>query len=431
MIYWAQLLHFYQPPTQLPEVLHKICNESYRPLIEVFSKHANARATININGVLTEMLYYHGYGDIIDGLIQLAEKGQIEFVGSGKYHPILPLIPRKEMERQIRHNRITNSHFFGKAYKPVGFFPPEMCYSREIVEPIVDSDHKWLIAGGIACPVDWPLDRIHYVEHNSERLMVFFRDDILSNKISFQEVDAPGFLENLKQLKGDRENSYIVTAMDAETYGHHIQDWERLFLAEVYEEIQPTLETFSAFKQATVLAKQQDQFITDDRLQHEIKVVTISELLDIFPAGTQLELRASSWSTTGDDLSADNPFPLWKDKVNEIHRLQWEHLNICFDMVDMALSITDNEESKRFATISRGLLDRALHSCQFWWASRRPMWDINLIHLGLIDQWRVIVNAYRAINKGKIKDKIKTEYYHKLVAARDIRNKITDRLYIW
>jgi hypothetical protein len=59
------------------------------------------------------------------------------------------------------------------------------------------------------------------------------------------------------------------------------------------------------------------------------------------------------------------------------------------------------------------------------------MWDINLIHLGLIDQWRVIVNAYRAINKSKIKDKIKTEYYHKLVAARDIRNKITDRLYLW
>ena len=431
MIYWAQLLHFYQPPTQLPEVLHKICNESYRPLIEVFSKHPNARATININGVLTEMLWYHGYGDIIDGLVKLAEKGQIEFVGSGKYHPILPLIPRKEMERQIRLNRITNSHFFGKAYKPSGFFPPEMCYSKEIVDPIVESGHQWVIVGGIACTVDWPLDKIHYVERNSDRLMVFFRDDILSNKISFQEVDAAGFLENLKQLKGDRENSYVVTAMDAETYGHHIQDWENLFLAEVYEEIQPTIETFAAFKQATVLARQQDQFISDDKLQNEIKVVTISELLNVFPAGSRIEPRASSWSTTGDDLLADNPFPLWKDKVNEIHRLQWEHLNICFDLVDRALSITDNEESKRFAVISRGLLDRALHSCQFWWASRRPMWDINLVHLGLIDQWRVIVNAYRAINKGSVEEKVKREYYHKLVAARDIRNKITDRLFVW
>ena len=62
-----------------------------------------------------------------------------------------------------------------------------MCYSKEIVEPIVESGHQWVIVGGIACTVDWPLDKIHYVERNSDRLMVFFRDDILSNKISFQE----------------------------------------------------------------------------------------------------------------------------------------------------------------------------------------------------------------------------------------------------
>ena len=34
-IYWANLLHFYQPPIQIPEILRKVVNESYRPLIEV------------------------------------------------------------------------------------------------------------------------------------------------------------------------------------------------------------------------------------------------------------------------------------------------------------------------------------------------------------------------------------------------------------
>jgi len=29
-----------------------------------------------------------------------------------------------------------------------------------------------------------------------------------------------------------------------------------------------------------------------------------------------------------------------------------------------------------------------------WWASNRPMWDINLIHMGLLDQLRTVVNAY-------------------------------------
>ena len=42
MIFWAQLFHFYQPPTQLPSVLEKICNESYKPLLEVFREYPQA-----------------------------------------------------------------------------------------------------------------------------------------------------------------------------------------------------------------------------------------------------------------------------------------------------------------------------------------------------------------------------------------------------
>jgi hypothetical protein len=90
----------------------------------------------------------------------------------------------------------------------------------------------------------------------------------------------------------------------------------------------------------------------------------------------------------------------------------------------------DTEEGKYFAYISRGLLDLTLHSDQFWWASRRPMWDLNLIHLGLVNQWRVIINAYHAINKSKADEQTKTDYYRKVIAARDIRNKIEDRLFI-
>ena len=33
MVYWAPILHLYQPPTQFPAVLKRICDESYRPLI--------------------------------------------------------------------------------------------------------------------------------------------------------------------------------------------------------------------------------------------------------------------------------------------------------------------------------------------------------------------------------------------------------------
>jgi len=64
MIYWAQLFHFYQPSTQRPSVLEKICDESYRPLLDVFREYRSAKATVNINGVLTEMLKDCGHSDI-------------------------------------------------------------------------------------------------------------------------------------------------------------------------------------------------------------------------------------------------------------------------------------------------------------------------------------------------------------------------------
>jgi len=157
----------------------------------------------------------------------------------------------------------------------------------------------------------------------------------------------------------------------------------------------------------------------------------MSELLEFFPQGRRVEPLASSWSTSAQDLAAENSYPLWKERGNEIHRLQWEHIGITIELVDKAMEVADSDEAKRFANIARGLLDRSLHSCQFWWASRRPMWDINLIHKGLLEQQETIVNAYRAINLSQTEEDLKRDYYHKLVAARDVRNKIIDRLFVW
>jgi alpha-amylase/alpha-mannosidase (GH57 family) len=429
MIYWAQLLHFYQPPTQVPSVLRKVCNESYRPLLYVFEEYPNARLTINFNGVLTDMLIDCGHKDIIEGFRNLAEMGQIEFTETGKYHPILPLIPKEEAKRQIDLNAQTNRHFFGRSYAPQGFFPPEMCYSQDILQPIIKSGCRWIILSGIACPVEWPVDIIYRAESNGQEIAVFFRDDVLSNRISFQALGPKEFIVHLEQWQGERENIYVVTAMDAETYGHHIQGWERTFLAKVYEELEPSTEPLEEVKQATALAGQHVSLLTNGEAATKIQMVTVSQLLDLFPLGQTIEPLASSWSTSAEDIKVANYYPLWRDKNNEVHHLQWEHLSICIDLVNKALECADSEESRRSAAIARGLLDRAEHSCQMWWASNRPMWDINLVHMGLLDQWRTVVNAYRAINKSGANEETKREYYRRAVAARDIRSRLEDKLF--
>jgi len=243
-------------------------------------------------------------------------------------------------------------------------------------------------------------------------------------------MEAKEFIAHLEKWQGDKENIYVVTAMDAETYGHHIQGWERTFLARVYQElVSSNKEPLAGVRQTTALAGQHTTLLTNREAAGKIQMVTISQLLDLFPRGQPIEPRPSSWSTTAEDMQAGNYYPLWRDQSNEIHRLQWEHLDICIELVNKALECADNEESHQSATIARGLLDRAEHSCQMWWASKRPMWDVNLIHMGLLDQWRTVVNAYRAIYKSGVDEKTKHEYYRRAVAARDIRSKLEDKLF--
>ncbi len=428
-IYWAQLLHFYQPPIQIPEVLRKVVDESYRPLISMLAEHPYAKVNVNINGVLTEMLYENGYRDVIDGLKELAERGQVEFVGSAKYHAILPLISDHEQRRQIRRNHLTNRHFFGDSYQPKGFFPPEMCYDKSFLDPMIDLGHEWVIMSGVACPAAWPTNVIYETTSpEGHAVAVIFRDDVLSNKISFQDLDGRGFVDHLRTSHPDAQgDTYIVTAMDAETFGHHIENWDQLFLGEAYEAVAP----YAEMVEARSLAKTTQALMTMTREGGDDPVmsVTISELFDHFPRAASIDPRPASWSTTHEDLDAGVPYPLWHAPGNYIHKLQWEHVDLALSLVSTAQEVADSASSSRHAEIARGLMDPALHSCQFWWASRRPHWDINMIARGLDQQASVVLNAFRAINLSSAEEDVKRDAYYKVVASRDIQSKIHDQLF--
>jgi len=397
--------------------------------------------------VLTEMLHDHGFSDVVQGLRDLATRGQVELTGSAKYHPILPLIPKEEMVRQISLNAKVNKHLLGAEYNTKGFFPPEMCYSRDILKPVIDAGHSWIALSGIACPVEWPMNVIHEISIDGSNIAVFFRDNILSDKISFHSIDAEGFIGHLKEMRGWASGDiYVITAMDAETFGHHIQDWERLFLAEVYEALGSEMsDRYPAVSRAqlspaisdspenlNMIARQHESLLQSQEAAEgkDIGVVTISQLLDIFPRGSTIEPVPSSWSTSKEDIEAGNPYPLWKDSNNAIHRLQWWHLQIALELVSKAVSVAHSEPVKRYSDIARALMDASLHSCQFWWANRKPMWDINLIDRGLEQQRQVIVNAYKAISMSDCSGEEKTEFYYRVVAARDIRNKVADKIFM-
>lgn len=420
-IYWAPLLHFYQPPTQTHNILQRITDECYRPLVRVFLEHPNARATLNINAVLSEMLHDHGYGDVLEGLRELGERGQVEFTGSARYHAILPLIPRAEQRRQIQQNHAANRRLLGKAYAPQGLFPPEMCYGPEMMEAVESEGFRWFVMSGVGCPGAWPMNVVDQVEADGGRVSVFFRDDVLSNRVSFGNVDAPGFLRNVRELGGyHKGNVYVVTAQDAETFGHHIKGWEKDFLGRVFVALGEPPDALPRGRRAAAAA---------DPAGKPIRVSTISALLDVFPPGDVISPKPSSWSTSAEDLKAGNPYPLWSSPGNVLHALLWDLVGLTIDLANKARDLADTPESKRGALDARRLLDEALHSDQWWWASRRPMWSPDMVLRGVMLQEHTAVAAYGAIAASTASSVQKRELYYKLLAARHVRGQIEDALF--
>jgi alpha-amylase/alpha-mannosidase (GH57 family) len=411
MTAWAQLLHFYQPPTQTHDMLRRVAEESYRPLLRVLKEHRQAHLAVNMNGVLTESLQEHGLGDVVEGLRELGDRGQVEFVGSGKFHPILPLIPNAERRRSIAENVLANRPLGPGAEGPKGFFPPELCYSAEILPAVASAGYDWVLLSGVACPAEWPTDVVHRVPADGRQLALLFRDDVRSNRVSFRDADPQRFVEDLSRI-GDGQPAYVVTAMDAETYGHHIKGWERDFLAATY-----------------ALVERPHRGRHPDRSTSAVRMVTPGEVVREFEPGSLVEPLPSSWSTTRDDIAAKNPYPLWRAPGNRVHELQWDYVEHCLDVLAVARRYAAGfEEAEKFAHLAGDVLQPALHSCQFWWASRRPMWDVTLIERGFLLLNSVLVYAAKSVMAGPASGRVKHEVSWRLAAANETRTRLEREL---
>ena len=84
------LLHFYQPANQQPDILDQIVHQCYRPVFKGLVNLNKPCVNLNIAGSLLDLLDKYRYFEIIDMIRTLKDKNIAEFVGSSKYHALLP-----------------------------------------------------------------------------------------------------------------------------------------------------------------------------------------------------------------------------------------------------------------------------------------------------------------------------------------------------
>jgi len=372
---WLNFLHFYQPANIDSYEIKLALDKSYWRVIRLLEENPKFRLTINISGCLLERLFEMGENDFIERLKKLVIEDRVELVGTAAYHALLPLVPEEEIKRQISENEEILKKHFGQNFKPKGFFFPEMAYSASAARVVKEFGYEYAI-----------LDEFSAIQiENFDRSKVY-KDRISGLKIIFRDRDQsraypPDLIMKYLKEKDKHQNDLLITATDGELYGlrHEDPTGEIEKIAKLENDVKT--KTFSQFK--------------EECLESEIK---------------EVDLRPSSWESSEKDLENGQPFILWNNKKNKIHRDLWR-------LANLALSLNDEYENDENYYWYRWHLVRGLASCTFWWASANDFssnfgpyaWSPDIVDRGLND----LIRSVRSLSgKNSKQAKISAEKYY-------------------
>lgn len=338
---WANVFHVYQPPQWDPNVLKQVVLEAYRPLAQNLLSTPSLKITLNITASLSEQLAQYHYDDIIDAFTVCAKRGQIEFLASAAYHPLLPLIPKQQVVRQIHLNTQINRKIFGKVWNPTGFYPPELAYTSKVGSIVRQLGFDYILLDEISFAKQWDVVDYETRYQTPQGLGVVFRNREASN--AFLEAftsTAEGFAQEIS--KEFNEEGVLITALDGENLGHHRHGMDKVWASQV--------------------------------TNPNVTTVTLSEWRAQCPKTRVLRPLACSWACRLDEIQRAQPFTLWNDPENPIHKKQWELIRLVIALVEKH---SNADAQKR--------LDQALASDWFWWASAKPWWSYDIV-VGLTER---------------------------------------------
>ncbi len=340
-VLWANFFHMYQPPDWNRRVVKRVIRECYRPFFRLLKRQPSIRLTLNLCGSVTEQMESLDAGDVVADIRQLLERKQIEVTATVKYHPLVPLLPETEIERQIALNDDCHRSAFGSAYSPRGFYLPEMCYSERTGRMLANLGYAWTILDEIS--LTGTLGAVDFERGyrlNKTPLKLIFRNRTISDLFFMDALKSPDVFLTVVQ-RDPRVHDRLITGVDIENLGHHNP---RL------------LKTWFALARS-----------------RRFRLLTLSELLRTYRRWESAHPVASNWASRESELLHGHPYYLWKNKQNSIHRLQWKLTELTIRAV--------KSSSQPYAqqTGARQLLDKALASDQYWWASASPWWSVELV----------------------------------------------------
>jgi predicted glycosyl hydrolase (DUF1957 family) len=358
MKYVNFLFHIYQPPIQEERVLANIVPQSYEPLTKCIREFDDLKFTLNVNYSLVQLLH-QPFPHVIDNIRTAYENGSLELTATGAYHPIFPLIPLDEVARQIEINHRGNRDLLSPQFAPEGIFPPELAFTGRLVPLFQKLGYKWTLADDGT--FQYYGSKIPYnVIYSFNGFAVFLRSNLWANKFASYRGQWSGGKDFVDELFGSMQSwmgddeGYLIIALDGETFGHHHRDLDEEFVRQM----------FQALRDA----------------KGRLETVHLSDIYQLFPQEPQF-IPPGTWSTDHADIRNRDYFSWWNSGLNRVHQLQSQLTGLVLHRVRMLDDAEIQEE-----------MDKALYSCQFWWAS---FWKFSPreVYKGAFNMMRILQRA--------------------------------------
>jgi alpha-amylase/alpha-mannosidase (GH57 family) len=196
----ALVLNLHQPAGNLEHLLEHAAWEAREILFaldriprSLWGHEDLARVHLSLSGTLLETLSSPAFQERVYGVVDcgkllwhLQNTELFEILGTGYYHPVLPLIPPADRPEHLRRWQDISRHLFWRgAFN--GFWPPEMGFSMELIPLLKQFGYRYVLVDSEHVePVDamtWPELRYrpHIARYGGEEIIVVVRDRELSD----------------------------------------------------------------------------------------------------------------------------------------------------------------------------------------------------------------------------------------------------------
>jgi hypothetical protein len=136
------VIHSHQPVGNFDHVVEEAYRKAYAPFLEVLAAHPGIRLSLHYSGILLEWLEKR-HPEFFVQLQQLVGRGQVELVGGGYYEPILPAIPDRDKQTQLR--KLTEYLRARFGVQPRGAWVAERVWEPSLARPLAEAGVEYVV----------------------------------------------------------------------------------------------------------------------------------------------------------------------------------------------------------------------------------------------------------------------------------------------